>query len=232
MPRALSGFAGNIAAIMITMRTGFGAVFKRDITRRFRNIAEALTPLFFFAATIAVFAIALGGGAGILAKTAPGVLWSAALFAALLAQEGIFAADNNEGFSEQMLTSPHSLTIMVFAKSIAHWLFTGAPLCVAAGFGAVALHLPVDDALTLAAALFVGTPVFSLLAAFVSALCARNAVLAVFLALPLALPALIFGAAASGGGAGAFLFLAASLTFALTVLPLATAAALRATAGY
>ena len=170
-----------------------------------------------------------------LAKTAPGILWSAALFSALLAQEGIFAADNNDGFTEQMLTSPHSLTLMVFAKAVAHWLFTGAPLSAAAVFGALALHLPPQKALMTAAALLLGTPVFSLLAAFVSALCAgaKNAALAAFLALPLALPSLIFGAAASGTNEhGALLFLAASLTFSLSVLPLATAAALRATAGY
>lgn len=215
------------------MTTGFGAVFKRDMLRRCRNIADALMPLFFFAASVAVFAIALGGGAGILAKAAPGVLWSITLFAALLAQEGIFAADNDDGFAEQILTSPHSLTAMVFAKAMAHWCWTGAPLSAAAGIGGLLLHLPMEKALTTTAAMLVGTPVFSLLAAFVSALCARNAALAVFLSLPLALPTLIFGAAAGAGiGGGAFLFLAASLTFALTVLPLATAAALRATSGY
>lgn len=217
--------------INIGINTGFIAVFKRDMLRRRRNSAEALTPLFFFVASIAVFAIALGGGADILAKTAPGVLWSIVLFSALLAQEGIFAADNDDGFGEQILTSPRSLTAMVFAKSVAHWCWTGLPLSVAAGFGALLLQLPADKALTTSASMLIGTPVFSLLAAFVSALCARNAALAVFLALPLALPTLIFGAAAGGGG-GAFWFLAATLTFALTSLPLATAAALRATSGY
>ncbi len=220
--------------------TVFAAVLKRDLLRRGRKPAETLAPLFFFAATVAAFSIATGGGAKLLAQAAPGALWSAALFAALLAQEGIFGADESDGFAEQMLASPRSLTAMVFAKSCAHWLCTGAPLSAAAFAGAIALHIPPEKAWAAAAALLLGTPVFSLLAAFVSALCAaaRNGALAVFLALPLALPALIFGSAATGEAAqgrpaaAAFLFLAASLTFALTVFPLATAAALRATAGY
>ena len=220
--------------------TVFGAVLKRDSLRRCRKASELLTPLFFFAAVIAVFAIAVGGGAKLLASIAPGVIWSAALFAALLAQEGIFAADAGDGFAEQMLASPKSLTAMAMAKAAAHWLFTGLPLSLAAYPGAVALHIPPDKAFAATIALLIGTPVFSLLASFVSALCAcaRNGALAAFVALPLALPALIFGAAATSEAANganasaAFLFLAASLTFALTVFPLATAAALRATAGY
>lgn len=218
----------------------FLAIVRRDARRRLRRPAEWLTPVFFFAATVSVFAIATGGEANLLRQIAPGILWSAALFAVLLTQDAIFNADIADGFAEQLALSDLPLTVVTLAKALAHWLFTGAPLIAVVPMGALLLNMPPGQVLLATALLVVGALVFSLLATFVAALVAlaNNSVLAILLALPLAVPTVIFGTAATSRAIdgepvlAAVLFLLASATLALTVLPVATAGILRVSVGF
>ena len=53
---------------------------------------------------------------------APGVVWVAALLAALLSLPRLFANDYADGTLEQMLLSGEPLTVIVIAKVFAHWL--------------------------------------------------------------------------------------------------------------
>jgi len=67
------------------------------------------------------------------------VLWVAALLSSLLALEFLFRDDAQDGTLEQHVLSGQSLTWLLFAKTVAHWLLTGLPLAVmAAAGGAVA----------------------------------------------------------------------------------------------
>jgi heme exporter protein B len=167
---------------------------------------------------------------------APGVLWVAALLATLLSLDSMFRSDFEDGALEQLLVSPRPLLVLVLAKILAHWLVTGLPLIVAAPVLAVLLALPGEGMGTLLITLALGTPVLSLVGAIGVALTVglrRGGALLSLLVLPLYIPILIFGANAVNAAAtglpvtGQLYMLGAFLLLALTLAPLATAAALR-----
>jgi heme exporter protein B len=130
---------------------------------------------------------------------AAGVVWVAALLAAMLSLPRLFAADLADGTLEQLLVSPRPLIVVVAAKTAAHWLLTGLPLALVAPLIGLQYHLPWNALGLLLASLLVGTPVLSLLGAAGAALVlgARGAgVLLGLLLLPLYVPVLVFGAGA------------------------------------
>ncbi len=213
----------------------FVVLLWREMLLRIRRPVAFALPLLFFPLVVVIFALATGGDVGVLRVAGGGMMWTAAAFAALLAQESVFRADRDEGIVEQMLLNPQPLIIIAFGKAVAHWLTTGALLTLLSPFVAILVHQPAPWTLT--AAMAIGCMVFSLLATFVSALSVRNSALAAFIALPLCLPVLLFAAAVSEAAATGqpviayFSLLAATLTFSLTVFPLATAGALQAGGG-
>ncbi len=217
-------------------RTPLAALIRRDLLLASRRRGEFLNPLFFFVLVVALVPLGLGSNPALLAKIAPGIVWVAALLATLLSLEALFRSDFDDGALELLLMSPHPATLLVGAKVLAHWLLTGFPLIVIAPLLGVMLGLEGRAMLTLVATLVLGTPTLSLLGAIGVALTVglrRGGALLSLLVLPLFVPVLIFGAGAVRSAAaglpvtGELYFLGALLVLALTLAPLATAAALR-----
>ncbi|MCP4697159.1 MAG: heme exporter protein CcmB [Gammaproteobacteria bacterium] len=216
----------------------FYIMLKRDLTLAYRHRAEAANPLLFFVIVVTLFPLGVGPDAADLQILAPGVIWVAALLAAMLSLESMFRSDFEDGALEQIVLTPHPLPLLVLAKVLAHWLVTGLPLLVLAPFLGVLLYLPGEAMLPLIFTLALGTPVLSLVGAIAVALTVglrRGGVLLSLLVLPLYTPVLIFGANAVNVAAdglpvtGQLYFLGALLALALTLAPLAAAAALRIT---
>ena len=166
----------------------------------------------------------------------PGGLWIAALLSSLLALEFLFRDDAQDGTLEQFVLSGQSLTLLLLAKTVAHWLLTGLPLAVMAPFVGVALGVPMQALPGILAALALGTVTLSLIGAIGAGLTLgvrRGGVLLSLLTLPLAVPILIFGARATelaikgADATGPLYLLAALAVFGLTLAPLAAAAAVR-----
>jgi heme exporter protein B len=167
---------------------------------------------------------------------APGVIWVAALLAALLSIENVFRSDFEDGSLEQYLMSSHPVSVLVLAKIIAHWLITGLPLLLISPLLGILLGLPVEGIKILFVTLLLGTPVLSLIGAVGVALTVglrKGGMILSLLVLPLYVPLLIFAssavdAAAAGLPVTAHLSLiSALLVLALSLSPFATAAALR-----
>jgi heme exporter protein B len=218
----------------------FGAVLQRDLLLAFRHRGELINPLLFFMMVVTLFPLGVSPEAALLRKIAPGVMWIAALLAALLSLESMFRSDFDDGALEQIVLSPHPLPVLVLAKVLAHWLVSGLPMLFMAPLLALFLSMPVTAVWTLELTLLVGTPLLSLIGAIGVALTVglrRGGVLLTLLVLPLYIPVLIFATnavTAAGAGisaAGQLYFLAALLVLALTLAPLATAAALRISLG-
>lgn len=214
----------------------FAALVRRDLTVAFRRRAEMANPLLFFVLVVTLFPLGVGPEPKALANMAPGVIWVAALLAALLSLDGIFRPDFEDGTLEQLVLSAHPVPILVLAKVTAHWLITGLPLLLAGPLLALFLGLPDSAMGTLTATLMLGTPVLSLVGAIGVALTVglrKGGMILSLLVLPLYVPVLIFGASgvdAAGMGlpADAQLYImAAFLALAATLAPVATAAALR-----
>ncbi|MVX55953.1 heme exporter protein CcmB [Parasutterella muris] len=214
----------------------FIAIVRRDLKLALRLKSDVLNTIFFFIVVVTLVPLGIGPDQQLLRMIAPGVVWVAALLAALLSLPRLFNNDYADGTLEQMLLSGEPLTIIVIAKVFAHWLTTGIPLTVISGLLALMFDLETDVALVLMSALFIGTPVLSLVGSVGAALTLGlrgGSVLTSLLVLPLYVPVLIFGAGAAeavsvGISATAYFLIVGALTlFSLVVMPIATAAALR-----
>jgi len=216
--------------------SGFAALLTRDLRLAFRQGGDVANVVAFFALAVILFPFGVGPDPDLLARIAAGVLWVTALLAALLSLERLFDADFQDGSLETLSLMPVPLEIQVLAKCTAHWLTTGLPLTIIAPLLALVLHFDVAGYPALIAALLLGTPVLSLIGAIGVALtlgARRAGVLLSLLVLPLYIPVLIFGVAASEAAILGLesrphlLLLAALLAASLALAPWAAAAALR-----
>ena len=214
-------------------------MYRRDLLLAMRHWGQIAQPLVFFAMVTTLFPLALGPDLTELRQIAGGILWVAALLASLLGLELLFRADHADGTLEQMLISGQPLALLALAKGAAHWTICGLPLVLMSPLVAIGLGLPSGAICTLMLSLGLGTGILSALGAIGSALTLglrRGSLLLSLLVLPLAMPALIFGARAidmsihGDSARGPLLLLAAMLVLAVTLAPPAVAAALRISA--
>jgi len=207
-----------------------GALIARDIRRAIGGAAWLPVAFFLLVATLVPFAV--GPDAILLGRIGGGALWIAALTAALLPIERLVEPDRADGVLDQLAL--HGLTEegVAIARIVAHWLTFAPLLLIAAVPGSVLLGLGSKGFQNTLVALAVGTPGLAALAVAVAALTAglpRAGALAGILLLPLAVPLLIFGAAASGdGGSGALLLEAAISLLLCAGAPFVAGAAIRA----
>jgi heme exporter protein B len=172
------------------------ALITRDLRRGFTGGAWLPIAFFLLVATLVPFAI--GPEPRLLSRIGPGVLWIAALTAALQPIERLLEPDRADGVLDQLALHGLAEESVALAKIAAHWL-TFAPLLVIAAIPASALLGMDGPSLARAElALAIGTPGLAALAVAVAAVTAglpRAGSLAGLLLLPLAVPLLIFGAA-------------------------------------
>ena len=149
----------------------------------------------FFILVVTLFPLGVGAEPELLRKMSAGVIWVAALLAAMLSLDGLFRSDFEDGSLEQLLLSAHPVSVLVLAKVIAHWLVTGVPLLIVAPLLAMLLGLPIQALGVLLMTLLIGTPVLSLIGAIGVALTVglrRGGIILSLLVLPLYVPVLIF----------------------------------------
>ena len=181
------------------MPQGFPLVVYRELRLALRRKGDVLNVLVFFVVVASLFPLGVGPEPNQLRAMAAGVVWIAALLAAVLSLPRLFAADYADGTLEQMLVSPQPLIAVVLAKAAAHWLLTGLPLALAAPLIGLQYDLPAGALGVLLASLLIGTPVLSLLGAAGAALTLGvrgGGALLGLLVLPLFVPVLVFGAGA------------------------------------
>jgi len=220
----------------LSLSQAFIYLLRRDLTLAFRNRAEFANPLLFFIMVITLFPLAIGAVPELLARIAPGIIWVAALLAAMLSLESIFRSDFDDGSLDQLLMSAHPMPLLVLAKVCAHWLVTGFPLLIISPILAEMLGMPQQAQGVLFLTILIATPILSLVGSIGVALTVglpKGGIILSILVLPLYVPVLIFAASAIEAAAGgldvsaqiymllAFLFLALSLS------PVAAAAALK-----
>ena len=213
--------------------SAFLAIVRRDLLIARRQGGGSLLAVAFFVVVAALFPFAVGSEPAVLRGIAPGVIWVSALLATLLSLDRLFQADFEDGSLDILALSPQPLFLTVLAKVLAHWLVVGVPLVIAAPLTGILLNLPIEAFPVLIASALIGTPALSLIGAIGAALTAgirRGGVLVPLLVLPLYIPTLIFGVAATGAPANAaepLMLLVAVSLMALVLAPLAAAAALR-----
>ena len=214
----------------------FKAMLMRDLRVAFRRWSELAHPLVFFVIVVTLFPLALSPTAAQLREVGVGVLWVAVLLSSLLALDGLFRGDAEDGTLEQILLSPAPLTLTVLAKLAAHALVTMLPLICLVPLSAYSFNIPLTVLPTLALALLLAAPTLSVLVALGAALTVslrRGGSIVGLLVLPLTAPLLIFGTRATDLSlngeptAAPLLLMAALAVLAVSLGPLAIAAAVR-----
>jgi len=214
----------------------FPALIHHELRLSLRQAGDTGLVLGFFVLAVVLFPFGVGPEPELLARVGAGILWVAALLAALLSLDRLFLADYEDGALELLVLSRLSLEAVALAKVTAHWLATGLPLALLSPVLALVVALDRAAVPVLFLSLLIGTPALSLIGGVAAALALgarRQGVLLSLLVLPLYIPPLIFGAgaveaSAAGTGARPHLLILAALTLAaLPLCPWATAAALR-----
>lgn len=212
------------------------SLFRREVLLAVRQGGEIGLALGFFVLAVVLFPLGVGPEAEMLRRIGAGIVWVAALLAAVLSLDRLFATDYADGSLDLLALSAMPLEGAVVAKCAAHWVTTGLPLTLISPFLALLVDLDAGAIPILALGLLLGTPALSLLGAVAAALTLgsrRPGVLSSLIVLPLYLPVLIFGAGAveagiTGGGARPHLLLLGAFSLAaLPLAPVAAAAALR-----
>lgn len=214
----------------------FLAVLGRELRLALRHPADALAAVLFFLLVSALFPFGVGPAPEALARLAPGALLAASLLAALLPLDRLWGAEAEDGSLDLLLLSGLHPALIALAKAAGHWLTTGLPLILATPLAAAMLNLPTEAWGVAMLALGLASLILSLLGTAGAALtlgARRGGVLLPLLVLPLAIPAVIFGAAAieatttDSSARPMLLLLGALAALALPLAPVAAGAALR-----
>jgi heme exporter protein B len=202
----------------------------RDVRLGYAGGGATLVVAFFLLVAI-LFPFAIGPDTALLARVGGGVIWAAALLAALMPVERLVAPDLDAGMLDQLAMRGWSMAAVAAAKMLAHWLAFAPPLMLAAVIAGGLLDLSGGTLAMVEAGLLLGTPGLAALAVATGALVAAargGGAVAGLVMLPLAVPLLIFGAGAVTGGVGGLKLLAATSLLLAAGAPFVAGAAIRA----
>ncbi|HET9714725.1 MAG TPA: heme exporter protein CcmB [Pseudolabrys sp.] len=213
------------------------ALLVRDMRLAVRVGGGAIMGALFFLVVVSVMPFAIGPDLALLARIGPAVLWLGALLASLLALDRLFATDYEDGSLDLLMIGETQLELIVATKAIAHWLTTGLPLVLIAPLLALMLNVELRAVPVVMLTLAVGTPALTFIGLVGAALAValrRGGLLLAVLVLPLAIPVLIFGVAATNAAIAEatpfsppFTILCALTLVSFVFGPVAAAAALR-----
>jgi len=192
-----------------------------------------MLPLLFFLAVAMLFPFAVGPDPQLLARTGGGVIWVAALLAAILPLDRLLAPDLEQGFFDQWALRGIAEEAVVAMRVLAHWLSFGPMLMLAALPASALLGLDAQALQTVELGLLAGTPGLAAIGVTIAALTVTlrggGAALSGLLLIPLAVPILVFGAGALSTGGASGIALAGAISLLLVAIaPFAGGAAIRA----
>ncbi|MEM7666851.1 MAG: heme exporter protein CcmB [Pseudomonadota bacterium] len=210
-----------------------GTLLKRDLAKFFPFTGSgAALPVVFFVAVAMLFPFAVGPDANLLGRTGGGIVWIAALLAAILPLEKLVAQDIELGTFDQLKLRGIAEETMMAVRLAAHWLSFGPPLILATFPAAALLQLDNPTLHLLLIGLLAGTPGLAAIGLMIAALTASlraGSALSGLMLIPLALPILIFGAGALAREDQASLgFVGAISLLLVAIAPFAAGAAIRA----
>ena len=208
----------------------------RDLKMAIRNPSSFLNPLMFFVISISLFPIAISPEAETLSRMAPGIIWVITMLSVLLSLNTLFHYDFDNGVLEQMIISHHPLSLILLAKTIAHWMLSGLPIIILSPFLGMALFLNSESIIILILTLIIATPCLSLIGSIGASLVVgikNSGMLLSLLILPLYIPILIFATSAISNAQsnlaidGQLYFLGFFLVASLIITPFLSALSLK-----
>src|SRR5438105_6994937 len=151
------------------MRAFLGLI-RQDVRLGIRRGGDIGLVLGFFVLAVILLPFGIGPEPELLRRVAAGIVWVAALLAAVLSLDRLFAADYADGGLDLIALSAMPLELAVLAKAAAHWLMTGLPLVIVSPLLAILVDLDPAELSSLVVGLLLRPPELSLVGAIAAAL--------------------------------------------------------------
>ena len=174
----------------------FIAHIKRDILTNSRSLLDLISIVGFMILIIILFPLGLGPIKEKLNIVSNAVIWVGLILAIIPSLEKLLQKDFENGWLDQIATSPAPLEIIMLSKAISYWLIMLIPLIITSPIFAILLDMDLKNIPWLVISISAGSLAISLIGLSGSALilgARRGNILLPILIIPLMTPILIFG---------------------------------------
>ena len=174
----------------------FIAHIKRDILTNSRSLLDLISIVGFMILIIILFPLGLGPIKEKLNIVSNAVIWVGLILAIIPSLEKLLQKDFENGWLDQIATSPAPLEIIMLSKAISYWLIMLIPLIITSPIFAILLDMDLKNIPWLIISISAGSLAISLIGISGSALilgARRGNILLPILIIPLMTPILIFG---------------------------------------
>ena len=174
----------------------FIAHVKRDILTNSRSLIDLISIVGFMILIIILFPLGLGPIQEKLNIVSNAVIWVGLILAIMPSLEKLLQKDFENGWLDQIATSPIPLEIVMLSKGISYWLIILIPLIITSPIFAILLDMDLKNIPWLVISISAGSLAISLIGLCGSALilgARRGNILLPILIIPLMTPILIFG---------------------------------------
>ena len=174
----------------------FIAHVKRDILTNSRSLIDLISIVGFMILIIILFPLGLGPIQEKLNIVSNAIIWIGLILAIIPSLEKLLQKDFENGWLDQIATSPIPLEIVMLSKGISYWLIILIPLIITSPIFAILLGMDLKNIPWLVISISAGSLAISLIGLSGSALilgARRGNILLPILIIPLMTPILIFG---------------------------------------
>ena len=174
----------------------FIAHVKRDILTNSRSLIDLISIVGFMILIIILFPLGLGPIQEKLNIVSNAVIWVGLILAIMPSLEKLLQKDFENGWLDQIATSPIPLEIVMLSKGLSYWLIILIPLIITSPIFAILLDMDLKNIPWLVISISAGSLAISLIGLSGSALilgARRGNILLPILIIPLMIPILIFG---------------------------------------
>ena len=174
----------------------FIAHVKRDILTNSRSLIDLISIVGFMILIIILFPLGLGPIQEKLNIVSNAVIWVGLILAIMPSLEKLLQKDFENGWLDQIATSPIPLEIVMLSKGISYWLIILIPLIITSPIFSILLDMDLKNIPWLVISISAGSLAISLIGLSGSALilgARRGNILLPILIIPLMTPILIFG---------------------------------------
>jgi heme exporter protein B len=174
----------------------FIAHVKRDILTNSRSLIDLISIVGFMILIIILFPLGLGPIQEKLNIVSNAVIWVGLILAIIPSLEKLLQKDFENGWLDQIATSPIPLEIVMLSKGLSYWLIILIPLIITSPIFAILLDMDLKNIPWLVISISAGSLAISLIGLSGSALilgARRGNILLPILIIPLMTPILIFG---------------------------------------
>ena len=174
----------------------FLAHIKRDILINFRSLIDLISIIGFMILIIILFPLGLGPVQEKINIVSNAVIWVGLILAIIPSLEKLLQKDFENGWLDQIATSPVPLEIIMLSKGMSYWLIILIPLILTSPIFAILLNMDLKNIPWLVISISSGSLAISLIGLIGSALILgtkRGNILLPILIIPLMTPILIFG---------------------------------------